>query len=118
MQLRRSMAYPALQLSSSFFQAKVREEANMPISERDAQPLIVWGTIVDSLRTTRTDARDDELLRRLIVQTLEKSRSPHLSFFISINPCEPSLDTMLTIMLSLHTQHFTPSSISSSSVIP
>ncbi len=110
-QLRRQMAYRTFQLPSSDFQSKVRDEIRMSVSERDGSPIIVWGGIIDELRQATTDARDDETLRRLIVQTLDQVHSPHLPFFISIsNPAEPTLDTMLAIMLSLHTQQLTPTS--------
>ena len=115
--LRRKLAYRSFQLPSSDFQIKVREEMAMSVSERDGTPLLVWSQVVDELRQAACDPRDDEILRRLVVNSLEKAASPHLLFFVShIDPTQPTLDMMLSILLSLHTQQFLPGSSPSKAI--
>ena len=44
----------------------------MSVSERDGTPLLVWSQVVDELRQAACDPREDEILRRLVVNSLRK----------------------------------------------
>ena len=78
--LRRKLAYRSFQLPSSDFQIKVREEMARSVSERDGTLLLVWSQVVDELRQASYDSRDDEILRRLVVNRFSSSSFLRLSY--------------------------------------
>lgn len=105
LRLSKKLAYKDLLLPSSWFQQRVRLEAEMPIPDRDSQPLIVWGDVIYRLREVRADARDEDSMRRLLLSILEKVRSPHMTFFLHpSDPTQPSFDSMMRMLLHLHSQ--------------